>query len=109
MNFILGNTLKIKGIKRATAEKIRTHLTLPNPAYQEAVKRGRWTGNLKPELRFYEEIGEVLVCPRGAARRIYCLFRQRGENIEIIDRRRTLEPVEFKFNGTLRPIPAGSC
>ena len=104
MNFEIGCKLKLKSFKPSTTKAIKAMLTMPNPKYQEAVKHARWIGNLKPELCFYEEIGEVLVCPRGAARRIYCLCRQHGEKIEIIDRRRTLDPVEFTFNGTLTQV-----
>jgi len=76
---------------------------MPNPAYQEAHKRGRWTGGIPKNLYFYHESGSDLIVPRGAARQIYRMCRECDEMIRIVDRRRTIEPVEFTFNGTLRP------
>ena len=103
MNFEIGCKLKLENIKPSTTKAIKAMLTMPNPAYQEALKRGRWTGGIPENLHFYDESGSDLIVPRGAASQIFRICRQRGEKIEIIDRRRTLEPVEFTFNGTLRP------
>jgi superfamily II DNA or RNA helicase len=79
---------------------------MQNPAYVDAVKMDRWTGNLKPELKFYQNTPDSLVCPRGTAVRLFGLCRQCGETIEVVDNRRELDPVDFDFHGTLRPLQA---
>ncbi|HWS00020.1 MAG TPA: DEAD/DEAH box helicase, partial [Prolixibacteraceae bacterium] len=53
---------------------------------------------------FYEEDTEGLICPRGCARKLYNLCSRMGESIQIVDNRRSLEPVDFSFAGELRPL-----
>ena len=103
MNFIINNKLTVNGFSQKAGEATRAMLTMPNPKYREALKQGRWTGNIHPELRFYNKTGTGLTCPRGAARQIYRLCQQHGENINLVDHRRVLEPVDFYFKGELRP------
>ncbi len=103
MNFEIGCKLKLKKMNSSTSKAIRDLLTLPNPAYQEAKKHGRWVGGTPKSLYFFEETDSGLICPRGAARQIYRIAQKHGESIEVIDRRRVLEPVDFRFNGKLRP------
>lgn len=40
-------------------------MTLPNPKFVEAQKRGRYVGHLDPELRFYETCGNTVTFLRG--------------------------------------------
>jgi superfamily II DNA or RNA helicase len=107
MKFELKNKIYLQGITTDAHHAIRHLLTIENPAFQEAEKQGRWTGDMEPDLHFYESIPNGLACPRGAARRLYnecCAYY--GEDITIVDSRRTLDPVNFTFQGELRPLQA---
>jgi len=103
MKFELKNKAILQGLKSDTAHAVRQRLTMPNPAYADAEKMGRWTGNIEPELMFYQDIPGGLICPRAAAAKLYMLCQQHCEPIEVADNRLELNPVEFTFNGTLRP------
>lgn len=101
MDFIIKENLILKGKDPATTREVKRLLTMPNPKYDEAVKMGRWTGNLEPELMFYTDADNGLECPRGAAGQIYRICQQHGERINYMDRRRVLPEVDFRFHGTL--------
>ena len=79
-------------------------LTMPNPAYDDAVKMSRWTGNLSRTLEFYREEMGGLTVPRGCLDMMKALAREHAEKIEILDFRRTLPDIDIKFNGTLKPF-----
>ncbi|CCK82412.1 predicted helicase, DEAD/H [Desulfobacula toluolica Tol2] len=104
MEFELKNKLYLSGMKPETRREIRAKLTMPNPKFQEAEKMGRATWDLERQLKFYQDDEDTLICPRGAARQIYMLCQRHGEDIHIIDDRRTLKPVDFTFYGSLRPL-----
>jgi superfamily II DNA or RNA helicase len=106
MEFILDSKVILKGSRSGTERQIRKLLTMQNPAYVDAVKMDRWTGNLKPELKFYSNTPDGLVCPRGAAAKLFGLCHRCGEAIEVVDNRLEMDPVEFEFQGTLRPLQA---
>jgi superfamily II DNA or RNA helicase len=112
MIFEIDCKVKLLGMKQSTRQAIMGRLTIDNPKYAEAEKMGRWTGNIEPVLRFYEETGQGFVCPRGAARQVHSLCRRHGEQINIIDNRRILPRVEFEFHGALRAFqeqPVDDC
>ncbi|MBT6340858.1 MAG: DEAD/DEAH box helicase [Desulfobacula sp.] len=104
MDFKLKNKLYLSGMKAETLRAIKTRLTMNNPAYSEAEKMGRFTSDIEPELKFYEETRDALICPRGVATQIYRICQTNKENIKIIDNRRTLNLVDFTFHGKLRPL-----
>lgn len=104
MDFKINSRVHLAGVKYNTREEIKNLLTLDNPKYQEAVKMGRWTGTIPEKLTFYYEFWDTLTAPRGAARQIYQICSSHGEEINIIDERRTLDPVDFQFMGELRPL-----
>ncbi len=84
---------------------IRSRLTVKNPKYLNAQRYSRWMGKkLKPELYFFKEQKNGIVFPRGFANQAVLLCRQLlGVDPEIVDRRLTMDPVPFSFNGSLRP------
>ena len=102
MNFELTNRLYLSGMKPETLRAIKTRVTIKNPAYIEAEKMGRYTRDIEPELKFYEETEEELICPRGVATQIYKICQNQDEDIKVIDNRRTLDSVTFTFNGDIR-------
>lgn len=77
-------------------------MTLDNPAYKQAEKYGRYTGNLEPEIHLYELIPGGIRFPRGWVRQCLDLLQKNEIQVEVIDRRRTLDPIELSFRGELR-------
>ncbi len=104
MYFILNSKAILADLAPATRHAVKQSLTMPNPKYAEAIEQGRYTSGLDRELFFYEEHTDGLICPRGCAGKLYGLCEQMGENIQVVDERRTLDPVSFTFAGDLRPL-----
>jgi superfamily II DNA or RNA helicase len=106
MEFILNSKAILEGLKPDTRRHIQRFFTFENPAYAEAVKQGRWIGNTPRHLQFFDDTPAGLACPRGAAARLHGICTQHGEQITIVDERLSLDPVNFQFKGTLRPLQA---
>lgn len=83
-------------------EELRRRLTFPNPAYEEAERMGRWTGDISPILSCFMARGDAVTVPRGFTRQLIRLLRKRGARYDLDDRRRELPPVGFTFVGRLR-------
>jgi superfamily II DNA or RNA helicase len=93
----------LKDIRFDVKADIKRRLTIGNPAYKDAEKMGRYTGDMDANLKYYDEQGEWLICPRGFMRHLLDISRRYGVEPEISDHRRTLPDVAFQFNGNLRP------
>lgn len=109
MKLVLDNQCTITGAGPETAGKIRQALTMKNPAYIEAKKRERWTGNIDKVLTFYKEDVPIVYgpaptvnisFPRGFLWQALDIL---GKNFIFQDDRRTLNETSFKFTGGLRP------
>jgi superfamily II DNA or RNA helicase len=83
-------------------EQIQDRLTFPNPAYEEAERRGFSTWNIAKEIRGYRQEGDNLIFPRGFTRQGIGILKAAGVRYRIEDHRRTLSPVDFHFLGELR-------
>jgi len=104
MFFTLNCKTILSDLDPATMQAVKKYLTMPNPKYADAQKMGRSTHNIDRELKFYEEHPEGLTCPRGCAAKLYRLCERMGESLQVVDNRRTLDPVDFTFAGELRPL-----
>ena len=106
MDFLLNNKLCLSKMRTETRKVIRNIFTIDNPKYQDAQKNYRQTENIEPQLKFYEESlkDDIIILPRGAAKRIYMLCNSYNESINIIDNRSILKPVDFVFHGQLRSL-----
>jgi len=102
MQFQLNSKVILSGIKHETTQKIKSSLTMANPKYNDLVKRGKYIGATPKTLNFYVENADSLTCPRGFAARAYRICQDHGEQINVIDNRLSLEPVEFEFQGSLK-------
>ena len=91
-------------MNRLTRQAAKEHLTLKNPERAQLERMGKYAGNVPEYLKYYEQDGNTLTCHRGAAEAIYMLCKARGENINVVDNRLTLKPVQFEFKGKLRPF-----
>lgn len=109
MNLTLNCKAVLSGIKPETRQHIQSFLTMLNPAFTAAEKMGRYTGNILQSLAFYDDLPwRGLSCPRGAAARLHEVCKQHGEQIHVVDERLSLDPVDFQFHGTLRPLQGGA-
>ncbi len=103
MKIEISNKLVITEAPERLVREIEGRLTIPNPAYEEAVRMGRWTGDLKPTLHYCRHEGEAIIAPRGFSRQLISIARSRGISGQVFDRRRTLQEVDFAFTGILKP------
>jgi len=81
---------------------LKQRMTLKNPAYLDAMKMGRWTGNLDENIYCYRRTGNSLTVPRGFTGQLLNLARRAGITYRLDDQRRTLPEVDFAFAGELR-------
>ena len=98
------NKLIITDMPQEFGWQVEDRLSFPNPAFLEAERMGRWTGNIPEVLRFYKQDGDSLVLPRGFVRQLLGMAKREGIRYRIEDRRRVLSEVDFGFNGRLRPF-----
>jgi len=106
MEIIVSNNAEIIDPPEALAGEIRRRLTFDNPKYLDAEKMGRWTGEIEPDLRCYQNTAAGLAVPRGFCRQLVFACRRHGVKIDITDRRRTLAEAGFNFLGALKPFQA---
>ena len=105
MNITIKNNLRLTGITPKLRDELIERLKFPNPKYIENARMGRWNRGVAKELRFYDKIrGGSLLIPRGYIRHLIDLCRIHQTDYTIDDRRRSLSPVDFSFNATLRPF-----
>lgn len=102
MRITVSNKIFLQDVPTDFAGGIKTRLTLKNPAWIEAVKMGRWTGNLDEYLHCYEISENGLILPRGLCRKLVTLCRDRSIPCQFMDNRRTLPDVSFTFDGKLK-------
>lgn len=104
MIFTFKDNLIMEDLKPTTARELIKHLTLVNPEYSKALKRGRPPQGIEQYLQFYEFHDDRLSCPRGFSHQAYRICHTHGEKIQFVDQRRTLTPVQFTFTGELRAL-----
>ena len=103
MEIIVSNKTHLCDVPQGLERDIRRKLTLKNPAFADAEKMGRWTGDLEEYLSFYENPAHgVLIVPRGFTRAVATMADQHNVPFECVDNTRELPPVEFTFTGQLR-------
>ncbi|MGA8239297.1 MAG: DEAD/DEAH box helicase [Desulfobacterales bacterium] len=105
LNIFLRNNLRLTGIPPQLYDLLIQRLKFPNPKYLENARMGRWNRGVPKELRFYYRLrGGGLVIPRGFIRQLITTCRKLDITYTVEDRRRSLPPVDYVFNGQLRPF-----
>lgn len=105
LNIFLQNNLRLTGIPPQLYDLLIQRLKFPNPKYLENARMGRWNRGVPKELRFYYRLrGGGLVIPRGFIRQLITTCRRLDITYTVEDRRRNLPPVDYAFNGQLRPF-----
>lgn len=102
MEFILNDKVILTSLDEQGIREIKTRLTYPNPEYRTLSRLGKWTGKTPEKIHFYEEKDGTLVCPRGFADQAYRICKRFHEDINIIDNRVNLMPVDMVFHGKLK-------
>jgi hypothetical protein len=83
-------------------KKLNDRLVFTNPEYEFRQSRGEWMGNIPPQIHcLYEQRGNYFI-PRGFLIQLLDLFQHFKVKYRLIDRQRTLEPVDFQFHGVLK-------
>ena len=105
MKIIITNNLRLSAVPNEFREMLMEKLRFTNPKWLENERMGRWNRGTPRELRFFDKIrGDGLWVPRGCLRQLILLCRRHGVSYRIEDQRRTMPPVDFKFNGRLKPF-----
>ena len=101
----LTNRLYLRSAPEDLIESLIDTLTLPNPKWIENERMGRWNRRTPKELRYYRKIrGGGLRIPRGYVGQLIRRLRREAIAYELIDERRERPPVDWPFNGRLRPF-----
>lgn len=94
MIFILDNNITLESLHPETAQMLIKLLTMINPEYSEASKRGRTTQGIKQYLCFYESMGNQLIC------RTVAENNSNGITLVLSDRKAHCQALKgFLFNG----------
>ena len=105
LKIILTNNLRLSNIPSEIRQKLMKTLTFPNPKWMENVRMGRWNQGTPKMLKFYDKIrGGGLWIPRGYMRQLLLLCRREGVKYDIDDQRRIFKPMDFHFEGQLKPF-----
>jgi superfamily II DNA or RNA helicase len=105
LKIILANNLRLYDIPSQIRDQLMKTLTFPNPKWMENERMGRWNRGTPKMLKFYDKIrGGSLWIPRGYMRQLMLLCRRHQIAYEIEDQRRRLTPIDFHFDGRLKPF-----
>ena len=105
MKIILTNNLRLSNIPPEIRTQLMKTLTFPNPKWMENERMGRWNRGTPKMLKFYDKVrGGGLWIPRGYMRQLLLLCRRKGITYEVDDQRRTLNAIDFHFDGRLKPF-----
>lgn len=105
MKIILAADLFLSDVPEDLIGFLKERLSVPNPKWQENARMGRWNRGVPKTLRFYSNAAKGgLRIPRGYIRHLIHHCRKTKIPYDIIDKRRLLPPVDFEFNGRLKPF-----
>jgi superfamily II DNA or RNA helicase len=105
LSITIANNLRLKNVPADLLSLLTEKLEILNPKWLENERMGRWNRGTPQVLRFYDKVGPAgLWIPRGFMRQLILLCRKHDIQYQIDDQRRNLAPVNFDFNGALRPF-----
>jgi superfamily II DNA or RNA helicase len=101
----IANNLRLNNVPPELLSILTEKLEILNPKWLENERMRRWNRDTPQVLRFYDKVGPAgLWIPRGFMRQLILLCRKHNVQYQIDDQRRNLAPLDFDFNGTLRPF-----
>ncbi|HYR01859.1 MAG TPA: DEAD/DEAH box helicase family protein, partial [Syntrophobacteria bacterium] len=83
-------------------KKLNERLVFTNPEYELRQSRGEWLGNVPVQVRCLYEQRRQFFIPRGFLAQLLELCQRFNITYRLIDRQRTVDPVEFEFHGMLK-------
>lgn len=83
-------------------KKLNERLVFTNPEYELRQSRGEWLGNVPVQVRCLYEQRQQFFIPRGFLAQLLELCQRFNITYRLIDRQRTVDPVEFEFHGMLK-------
>jgi superfamily II DNA or RNA helicase len=105
LTITISNNLRLKNVPHDLRILLIEKLEILNPKWIENERMGRWNRGTPQVLRFYDKVGPAgLWIPRGFMRQLILLCRKHDIPYQIDDQRRSFEPLEFRFKGSLRPF-----
>jgi len=106
LKITIGNNISLLDISADMKNWFISNLTFSNPKYEEAVYRGRYTGNLEKFISFYTSLPNGIVIPRGWLQLVERSFIGKGYDLDLSDSRILLEPIDVKSQISLRSYQA---
>ncbi len=105
IEIVLKNNLTLRGLSEEIRNLLMEGLTVPNPKWLDNARMGRWNRSTPRTLRYYRKLPKCgLKIPRGYLRQLILFCRKNDVEYRLIDRRRTLQDIEFSFSGRLKPF-----
>jgi superfamily II DNA or RNA helicase len=105
LTITLTNCLQLKNVPPDVFVELTEKLEFLNPKWLENDRLGRWNRGTPRLLKFYDKVGKTgLWIPRGYMRQLVLQCRREKLTYEIDDRRNTLPPLPYSFNGQLKPF-----
>lgn len=104
LNIILADWIKVpaEGLSPLLERKIHERLVFTNPDYEQRHNRGEWIGNIPPQISCMKQKGRNYLLPRGFLDQFLDLCKKFQQPYRVVDKRRTVEPVDVEFHGELK-------
>ena len=105
MKITIQNNLRLSDVPQDLRHTLMEKLSFPNPKWMENQRMGRWNRGTPKTLKYYDKVRNGgLWVPRGFLGSLIKLCRKHDIVHTLEDRRRTLPPVNFAFEGKLKPF-----
>jgi len=105
LTITIKENLRLANVPPQLMSHLVEKLEFVNPKWLENDRMGRWNRGTPQSLKFYDKVGQNgLWIPRGYIRHLVNSCRRLGVAFRIDDQRRRLEPIDFTFNGRLKPF-----
>jgi superfamily II DNA or RNA helicase len=106
MKLIIDNQLSLLNIPAEIKEWFVEQLTFTNPKFEDAVKFGRYIGNIPQYLKMYKSLPAGIVVPRGYLQMVEDSMIGQGLGLSIKDNRVLTPPISTESLIELRPYQA---
>ncbi len=104
MRIEISNKTKLNDMPEPLSKTIQDRLTFQNPKWVENNRMGRWNGETPRDIHCYENGAHGgLIVLRGVTGQVLSMCKRAGISIDFVDSTRSLDPVDIKFNGKMRP------
>jgi len=103
VKIVIDHQIRLIDVPKELIDWLAEQLTFVNPKYTEAVNNGRSTYGLKPYIYLFKTIPQGIVIPRGYLGLLEETLIGQGHNIEIVDNRIILPPINVDSLINLRP------